>query len=221
MPLETSYQEKEGKEAKDGVVVLEIGVDEAGRGPMFGRVYSAAVVLPKDPALFDHSKMKDSKRFHSKKKILEAAEYIQANALAWEVTFEDERMIDDINILQATQLSMHRTLSGVVAKLGADTEKLALVDGNYFNPMPGLRHVCIEGGDNKYSCIAAASILAKVWRDRYIEEMCAAHPELVERYALDKNKGYGTQEHMAGLKKYGPSPWHRRTFGMLKAPPTF
>ena len=200
--------------------VVEIGVDEAGRGPMFGRVYSAAVVLPKDPNAFDHTKMKDSKRFHSKTKILEAAEYIQENAVAWAVKFEDERTIDDINILQATQRCMHSSVSEVLSKFGNDGV-LVLVDGNYFNPIQGVKHVCIEGGDNKYSSIAAASILAKVWRDRYIDEMCSEHPELVERYSLQKNKGYGTQEHMAGLKKYGPSPWHRQTFGMLKKPPTF
>jgi ribonuclease HII len=197
-------------------------VDEAGRGPMFGRVYSAAVVLPRDATLFDHAKMKDSKRFHSKKKIIEAAEYIQANATAWAVTFEDETVVDRLNILQATQQSMHRSITEVVAKLDAGPSAVTvLVDGNYFNPMPGVRHVCVEGGDNKYSSIAAASILAKVFRDRYIDEMCAQHPELIERYALQKNKGYGTQEHMAGLKKHGPSPWHRKTFGFLKPPPTF
>jgi ribonuclease HII len=200
--------------------VFEIGVDEAGRGPMFGRVYSAAVVLPKDPNVFDHARMKDSKRFHSKTKIAEVADYIQANAVAWAVKFEDERTIDDINILQATQRCMHSSVAEVVSKFAPDNV-LVLVDGNYFNPMDGVRHVCIEGGDNKYSSIAAASILAKVWRDRYIDEMCRDHPELVERYGLQKNKGYGTKTHMEGLKKYGPSPWHRQTFGMLKKPPTF
>jgi ribonuclease HII len=89
--------------------IFEIGVDEAGRGPMFGRVYTAAVILPKDDS-FDHSKMKDSKKFHSKKKIEEVAEYIKANALGWYVSYEDEKTIDEINILQATQKSMHTSI---------------------------------------------------------------------------------------------------------------
>ena len=193
----------------------EIGVDEVGRGPMFGRVYTAAVVLPRD-ASFDFTKMKDSKKFHSKKKIQEAADYVRANAVAWAVTYEDEKMIDSVNILQATQQCMHRSITEVVAKLPDGTPRLLLVDGNYFNAMDGSPHVCVEGGDDKYASIAAASILAKVARDAYIHEMCEAHPELKERYALDKNKGYGTKEHMDGLKKYGGSPWHRQTFGMLK-----
>jgi len=199
---------------------FEVGVDEAGRGPMFGRVYTAAVVLPKNPEAFDHGRMKDSKRFHSKTKIAEAAEYIQANALWWAVTFEDEKCIDEVNILQATQMSMQQSVKNVVDQIDPSNKPnmLVLVDGNYFNPIPGLRHVCVEGGDNKYTSIAAASILAKVFRDRYIDEMCAEHPELNERYALQKNKGYGTAEHMAGLKKYGPSKWHRLTFGFLKTP---
>jgi len=198
-------------------VGTEIGVDEAGRGPMFGRVYTAAVILPRDLSLFDHTKMKDSKRFHSKSKIVETAEYIEKNAVAWSVTFEDEATIDRINILQATQQSMHKSVRSVLRHCDvSDITIKILVDGNYFNPMEGLKHICIEGGDNKYTAIAAASILAKVHRDRYIEEMCAVHPELIERYALDKNKGYGTREHMAGLSKYGPSQWHRRSFGCLK-----
>jgi ribonuclease HII len=189
---------------------------------MFGRVYSAAVVLPTDPALFDHSKMKDSKRFHSTKKISETADYIQQHAVAWAVTYQDEKSIDTVNILQATQQSMHESLFEVLRKGKFEkSEALALIDGNYFNAVHGLRHVCVEGGDNKYSCIAAASILAKVFRDKYIDDMCNAHPELDERYSLRKNKGYGTAQHMEGLKKFGPSQWHRRTFGFLKGPSTF
>ena len=93
----------------DDVNTLEIGADEAGRGPLFGRVYSAAVILPKDDS-FDHSKMKDSKKFHSKKQIDEAADYIKKNAIAWYVSFEDEKTVDQINILQATQKAMHKAI---------------------------------------------------------------------------------------------------------------
>ena len=197
---------------------MEIGVDEVGRGPLFGRVYTAAVVLPKEG--FDFAKMKDSKKFHSKKKILEAAEYIKSNAVAWAVTFEDEKAVDELNILQATQKCMHHSVSNVLPKLGASTS-LLLVDGNYFNPYPNVPHECIEGGDDKYACIAAASILAKTERDAYIADLCEKHPELVERYHLDKNKGYGTKEHIDGIKKYGATEWNRRSFRPLKPKPTF
>ena len=197
---------------------LEIGVDEVGRGPLFGRVYTAAVVLPKEG--FDFAKMKDSKKFHSKKKILEAAQYIKSNAIAWAVTFEDEKVVDELNILQATQKCMHRSVSTVLPKLGASSA-LLLVDGNYFNSYPNVPHLCVEGGDDKYASIAAASILAKTERDAYIVDMCEKHPELVERYHLDKNKGYGTKEHIDGIKKYGATEWHRRSFRPLKPKPTF
>jgi ribonuclease HII len=206
--------------------IYEIGVDEVGRGPLFGRVYTAAVILPKDDT-FDHSKMKDSKKFHSKQKIQEAAEYIKQNAIAWFVTYEDEKTIDDINILQATQKSMHKCIKEILNKTSFKTEIIQLlIDGNYFNSyteynnkrkkLEVLKHVCIEGGDNKYSCIAAASILAKVARDAYIEELCAEHPELSERYNIDSNKGYGAKKHLEGIKEYGITPWHRKTFGICK-----
>ena len=206
--------------------IYEIGVDEVGRGPLFGRVYAAAVILPKDDS-FDHSKMKDSKKFHSKKKIQEVADYIKNNAIAWSVQYEDEKTIDTINILQASQSAMHKCIAKVV-KDGTTREpsliKL-LIDGNYFNPYtiisPGkkiehLDHICIEGGDNKYSAIAAASILAKVERDQYIEDLCEEHPDLVEKYSLDSNKGYGSRKHIEGIKEHGITIWHRRSFGICK-----
>jgi len=206
--------------------IYEIGVDEVGRGPLFGRVYTAAVILPKDDT-FDHSKMKDSKKFHSKQKIQETAEYIKEKAIAWSVTYEDEKTIDDINILQATQKSMHKCIKEVINKTTKQHEFIQLlIDGNYFNSyteynnarkkLEVLKHVCIEGGDNKYSCIAAASILAKVARDAYIEELCAENPELSERYNIDSNKGYGAKKHLDGIKEYGITQWHRKTFGICK-----
>lgn len=203
---------------------LEIGVDEVGRGPLFGRVYTAAVILPKD-GVFDHSKMKDSKKFHSKTRIQEIAEYIKEHAVAWSVTFEDEKTIDDINILQATQKSMHSCIENVLKSVKTENVKL-LIDGNYFKPytvrneatneQEKIRHECVEGGDNKYSCIAAASILAKVARDAYIEDLCSKNPELVEHYSLLSNKGYGAKKHIEGIKEHGITIWHRRTFGICK-----
>jgi ribonuclease HII len=214
--------------------IMEIGCDEAGRGPMFGRVYSGAVVLPKDDS-FDHFKMKDSKKFTSKnpKKIQEVADYIKEHALAWAVEYEDERVIDDINILQATQSAMHKAIRSVIRKLnvlnlGLDTNNLfLLIDGNYFKPLTifnkhnnrieNAKYETVEGGDNKYTAIAAASILAKVERDKYIDELCVQNPELSERYGIDSNKGYGSKRHMDGIKQYGITKWHRRSFGICKS----
>jgi len=212
--------------------INEIGVDEVGRGPLFGRVYTAAVILPKDDS-FDHSKMKDSKKFTSKKKIIDAAQYIKEHALAWYISYEDEKTIDEINILQATQKSMHKSIEGVISKynkkypqLENSNKFLGLIDGNYFKPytifnktkkiVEQLPHVCIEGGDNKFSAIAAASILAKVERDAYIDDLCKENPELIEKYSIDSNKGYGAVKHLEGIKEHGITIWHRRSFGICK-----
>ena len=214
--------------------VIEIGTDEVGRGPLLGRVYTASVILPKDSENFDHSLMKDSKKFHSKKKIEEVANYIKKNAISWSINYETEQIIDEINILQATQKSMHKSIKETRNKYLEyaknnhiyDYKIELLVDGNYFNPVTILNenktklecipHTCIKGGDNIYSCIAAASILAKVERDKYIDELCEKYPELIEYYNIQSNKGYGAKVHIEGIKKYGISPWHRRTFGICK-----
>ena len=216
--------------------VYEIGVDEVGRGPMFGRVYTAAVILPKDDS-FDCSMVKDSKKFHSKKKIEEASKYVKENALAWYISFEDEKKIDEINILQATQLSMHNSIIEVrkqfnklLKEKGQEEKKdysySLLIDGNYFKPISYLNkntnkietipYTTVEGGDNKYASIAAASILAKVERDRYIHELCEKNPTLSEHYCIDSNKGYGAKRHMDGIKEHGITIWHRRSFGICK-----
>ena len=216
--------------------ILEIGVDEAGRGPLFGRVYTAAVILPKDDS-FDLSKVKDSKKFHSKKKIEEAANYVKENALAWAVSYEDERKIDEINILQATQMAMHNSINEVRKKYNnisknhnkferKDYTFNLLIDGNYFNPITYLNketnqiemtpYLTIEGGDNKYASIAAASILAKVERDKYIDELCDCNPELTQHYGINSNKGYGAKRHIDGIKEHGITIWHRRSFAPCK-----
>jgi len=206
--------------------LYEIGVDEAGRGPLFGRVYTAAVILPKDKD-FDFSKMKDSKKFHSSTKINEVAEYIKENALAWSVSYNDETVIDHINIRQAVLNSMHQSIKNVVdttSEVNSTNEYLLLVDGNDFKPymkfrnnvLTQINHTCIEGGDNKYCSIAAASILAKTERDKYILELCEDNPLLKERYHIDENKGYGTKLHIDGIKTYGISKWHRKSYGICK-----
>ena len=164
--------------------------------------------------------MKDSKKFHSKTKIEETAEYIKTHAIAWYISFEDEIVIDEINILQATQKCMHTCIKEIKKKIehieSESTSIHLLIDGNYFNPFEDLQFTTVEGGDNKYTCIAAASILAKVERDKYIEELCKKNPELSEKYGLDSNKGYGSKKHIEGIKKYGISRWHRTTFGCCK-----
>jgi ribonuclease HII len=219
-----------------GENVYEIGVDEVGRGPLFGRVYTAAVILPKDDT-FDCSMVKDSKKFTSKKKIQEAAQYIKEHALAWYISFEDEKTIDNVNILQATQLSMHHSILEIRKQLNKklsdqglverkDYQYSLLIDGNYFKPftyldktthkLETMPHVTIEGGDNKFASIAAASILAKVERDKYIEELCAENPNLSEHYGIDSNKGYGAKRHIDGIKEHGITIWHRRSFGICK-----
>jgi len=217
----------------EDTTILEIGVDEAGRGPLFGRVYAAAVILPKDPATeYDFSQMKDSKKFHSKKKIAHVADYIKKNAVAWAVAYEDEAAIDKMNILQATQSAMHKAIKSCIeiaekkALDGAPPTIQLLIDGNYFNSITtydkvrgqikATPHVCVEGGDNKYAAIAAASILAKVSRDTYIEDLCAENPELNEKYGILSNKGYGARRHLEGITQYGITIWHRRSFRPCK-----
>lgn len=210
--------------------IIEIGIDEVGRGPLFGRVYAAAVILPKDTISFDHFRMKDSKKFTSKKKLIETSEYIKHNACAWSIQWEDELVIDEINILQASQQAMHKCIKEIIGNKIIeqlnDPSTVLLVDGTYFNAytvynqekqkIQQINHICIKGGDDKYSSIAAASIIAKVARDEYIEDLCLKNPELVEHYSIDTNKGYGSKKHLDGIKQYGITQWHRKTFGICK-----
>lgn len=204
------YQNEEG---------IEIGVDEAGRGPLFGRVYTAAVILPKNN--FDHHRIKDSKLIKSKKKIKELSDYIKSNSI-WAITYADEKEIDEMNILQATLYSMKQSIQ----KILTNEPTTILIDGPYFHPivrfnqiiqrMEQIPHECIVNGDNTYTCIAAASILAKVARDEYIEELCKENPLLDEKYGLLSNKGYGTKKHMDGIKQYGITEYHRKSFSPCK-----
>jgi ribonuclease HII len=233
---------------------FEIGVDEAGRGPMFGRVYSAAVILPYN-STFNYELLKDSKKFTSQKKISEVADYIKKQALFWAVCYEDEKSVDILNIRNATLKAMHNAITTIINSyinsnnvkntdlnndlnndlntdlnndLNNDLNEMfyLLIDGNDFkcytyfckksNIIKQLNNILIEGGDNKYCSIAAASILAKVERDNYIRAMCLEFPKLDTYYGLLKNKGYGTVKHMEGIKKYGISKWHRTTYGCCK-----
>jgi ribonuclease HII len=214
--------------------LYEIGVDEVGRGPLFGRVYCGAVILPKD-GNFDYELMKDSKKFTSKNKIIKVAQYIKDNAISWSVMYQDENSIDENNIRQATFMAMHNAIKKIIDSYDSNntnntnninSKYYLLVDGNDFKPylymnknssmIEQIPHINIEGGDNKYCAIAAASILAKVERDKYILDLCEEYPKLSEYYALEKNMGYGTKLHMEGLIKYGISPWHRKSYGPCK-----
>lgn len=193
--------------------LMEVGVDEVARGCLLGRVYAAAVIWPKtdpdaDPEeTFSHPPVRDSKTLSAKQRE-ELKDYIEFKAIDFAVAYADEKEIDKYNILQASQLAMHRALDQVRSHLDFDH---ILADGNYFQPYYTYTHDCIPQGDNKYYSIAAASILAKVYHDEYIRELVVKHPEL-EDYGIDSNMGYGAPVHLEGIKKYGITPFHRRSF---------
>ncbi len=238
--LATSYTTATGCADNDDHTAThkyEIGVDEAGRGPLFGRVYTGAVILPRDTpdAGFDFSLLKDSKKFSSVKKIREVSDYIKERAVSWAISYEEADVIDRLNIRRATLQCMRNSINDVIKKhtpMGgsstATTEDyLLLIDGNDFIPhgkynqttgeIDTYTHVCVEGGDNTYACIAAASILAKVARDDYIEKLCDEHPVLDEMYSLRGNKGYGAKKHLDGIREHGITEWHRRSYGICKS----
>ena len=182
--------------------LIEAGCDEAGRGCLSGPVVAASVVLPKD---FMHPMLNDSKKLTEKKReILEP--YIRENAISCQVGIVFESEIDKINILNASFLAMHRSLS----KHQVSIDHI-LVDGNRFHPYNDIPHTCIVGGDSKMMSIAAASILAKNYRDRRMRKL----HEKYDIYGWDRNKGYPTKEHRLAILNYGASPYHRMTFSLL------
>lgn len=203
-------------------IEYELGIDEAGRGPMFGSVYVACVVLPPPSSEFRFDWMKDSKRFSSTKKIKQIAEHIREHAVAYSVRSSTAQEIDKMNIRQAVLKTMHQCIDDIHDQLNLTSENsYLLVDGcdfiNYKTPSnQPIPHKTIEGGDNWYCAIAAASILAKVSRDEEIEKLCDEYPWLDTQYGLLKNKGYGTKQHIQGIHQYGISDWHRKTFGICK-----
>lgn len=177
---------------------LIAGVDEAGRGPLAGAVYAAAVILPRDVVI---NGINDSKKLSEKKRELLFDE-IREKAIAYSIYSVDEKIIDEVNILKAT----HMAMNGAVAGLSV-TPELVLIDGNSISGMT-LPHKTVVGGDAKSISIAAASILAKVARDRYITELAKKYPE----YGFEKHKGYGTRLHTEAILKYGACEIHRKTF---------
>ncbi len=181
---------------------VEAGCDEAGRGCLAGPVVAAAVVLPTD---FYHPLLNDSKKVSEKdRRILRVV--IEREALDWKVVFVSASEIDTYNILQASFMAMHRAIE----QLDTKVDRL-LIDGNRFVPYPGIPNHCIIKGDSKFASIAAASILAKTWRDEYMEELHHSFPE----YGWNQNKGYPTKVHREAIKDYGHCSHHRLTFRLL------
>ncbi len=181
---------------------IEAGCDEAGRGCLSGPVVAAAVILPKD---FENNILNDSKKL-SEKRRYELRPLIEQEALAWGVGIVDHKEIDTINILNASFLAMHRALDQLLL-----TPEAILVDGNRFNAYKNIPHHCIVKGDAKYYSIAAASVLAKTYRDDIMNELHEKYP----LYDWQGNKGYPTKKHRLAIKEYGATPHHRMSFKLL------
>lgn len=178
---------------------IEAGLDEAGRGCLAGPVFAAAVILPKQ---FFHPLLNDSKQL-SEAVRLELRPVIEAQALAFAVARVDHEEIDRINILKASFRAMHLALDQLLLR-----PEVLLVDGNRFTPYQDIAHHCIVEGDATFASIAAASILAKTYRDDHMQELHKVHPE----YGWDQNKAYGTLAHRTAIARYGLTPYHRRSF---------
>lgn len=182
--------------------MLEAGCDEAGRGCLAGPVVAAAVILPKN---YKNKLLDDSKKLSEKKRNILRLE-IEKDALAYGVAFLDHKEIDELNILRASFTAMHRALDQLTTK-----PEQILVDGNRFIPYQQIPHHCIVKGDGKFLSIAAASVLAKTYRDEYMLNLHEKYP----RYAWNRNKGYPTKEHREAIKEIGSSPYHRTSFKLL------
>ena len=204
----------------------EVGIDECARGPLFGRLYVAATILPKNED-FKHDEMKDSKKIKSRKKMRELSDYIKEHAIAWHIHFIEADVIDEINIRQAVLKGMKECIKQVLLKVDITAKNTFIViDGNDFtgytvfdNDTQMIRevpHTTVEQGDGKYTFIAAASILAKNAHDEYILDLCQEHPGLITRYGLDTNVGYGTKKHIEGIVEHGITQWHRKTYARCK-----
>jgi len=180
----------------------EAGCDEAGRGCLAGPVMAAAVILPKN---YKHKLLNDSKQL-SQKKREQLRKDVERDAITWAVAKISNEEIDKINILNASYKAMHLAISKLTIR-----PELLLIDGNRFNSYQDVKHECIVKGDGKYLSIAAASILAKTYRDDYMAELNIQFPG----YSWDTNVGYPTTAHREGLKKLGTTPYHRKSFQLL------
>lgn len=182
--------------------LIEAGCDEAGRGCLAGPVFASAVILPKN---YKNKWINDSKKLsHNDRNELRPE--IEETALSWAIGIVNHQEIDKINILNASFLAMHRAIDQLKLK-----PKLLLIDGNRFNMYKKISHQCIVKGDTKFLSIAAASILAKTYRDEAMKELDLKFPQ----YKWQQNMGYPTKKHREAISKYGPSPFHRLTFQLL------
>ena len=182
--------------------LIEAGCDEAGRGCLAGSVFAAAVILPED---YVNDGLNDSKQLSAKRRY-ELRREIESDALAWAVGVVTPEEIDEINILNASILAMHRALDRLAVRPEA-----IIVDGNRFKPYRFIPYSTVVKGDGKYLSIAAASILAKTYRDDYMDRLAEEFPQ----YGWTENKGYPTRAHREAIKKYGPTPYHRKSFRLL------
>ena len=187
--------------------LIEAGCDEAGRGPLAGPVYAAAVILPKD---FHHPLLNDSKKMTEKARET-LRPIIEREALAWAVVEVSAEEIDTINILNASITGMQRA----VRRLSIRPEFL-LIDGNRFKPCDGIPHQCVVKGDATYASIAAASVLAKTYRDEHMRRLAQEYPQ----YGWDRNMGYPTKEHIDAIIAHGYTPHHRKSFHVKQLEPT-
>ena len=181
---------------------VEVGTDEAGRGCLAGPVVAAAVILPDD---FEHPLLNDSKQLSEKQRDI-LRPIIEEKAVAFGVAFISEETIDEINILQASILGMHKSIE----KLSVIPEHI-IVDGNKFKDFKNIPHTTIVKGDSKFMSIAAASVLAKTYRDEFMQKIDTEFPN----YFWKKNKGYPTKQHRAAIREFGSTKYHRKTFKLL------
>lgn len=182
--------------------VLEAGTDEAGRGCLSGPVVAAAVILPED---FEHEFLNDSKQLTEKKR-KELRPFIEEHALSYAVAFLNQNEVDELNVLQASITGMHRSITNLKPQ-----PEFIIIDGNKFKPYKDIPHQTIVKGDAKYMSIAAASVLAKTYRDEYMEKIHQEYPA----YNWKKNKGYPTKEHREAIRIHGATPYHRKSFKLL------
>jgi ribonuclease HII len=185
--------------------LVEAGCDEAGRGCLAGSVYAAAVILPPD---YSNALLNDSKQLSERQRYA-LRDVIESEALAWAIGIVTPEEIDRINILNASIMAMHRALDALTIRPQA-----VIVDGNKFKPYASLPHTCIVKGDAKYLSIAAASILAKTYRDDYMNRLAEEYPQ----YDWLSNKGYPTKKHREAIRQYGTTPYHRMSYNLLGTP---
>ena len=187
--------------------LVEAGCDEAGRGPLAGPVFAAAVIMPPD---FHHPLLNDSKQMNEKHRDM-LREVIEREAVAWAVEAVSAEEIDRLNILWASVTGMHRAVRRLRVK-----PDFLLVDGNRFRPCDGIPYRTVVHGDATYACIAAASVLAKTWRDEAMRALAREYPG----YGWERNMGYPTPEHIEALRRLGPTPQHRKSFHVKELEPT-